>query len=245
MSRDNNRAKALLSKYKTLTKSQTDAEIANISLQFAADDISATLYELETGWFKCDLAPVNAKTFKISSSVLKTFEIPPHKTLMIEHQDRTKWLYFDASWWLVQTSTELEEIFNSLDKQTIIKGYSSYVETTSYINERAEELIPYESDDVSLLMQQEAIEINLSNDKLAVTQGIDMIADFDNAWLAGPGTDTIVFWSSKSGKIGIIADDMAQIIFIWQGKVDSPRQIKPVVQDALQASKKWDAFEIV
>ena len=116
---------------------------------------------------------------------------------------------------------------------------------TFFVNEAKESLELYETDDIARLMQQEHIEIKLSGEMLKPAQ-IKPVKGFNKVWYAGPNTDTIVMWSSKTNDLAIMSNELAQIIFKWQGrKIESPREIKPVVETAMQTPAKWKAFEIV
>jgi len=115
-----------------------------------------------------------------------------------------------------------------------------------FVNENRSivELIKYELeyDKVNMLMQQEGI--NIPSGKI-VKSDITKINEFDNVFLASENTDTLVYWSSKTKELFIMANEYSQLLFKYTEEVDSPAQIKSIIETALTPNKTWEIYEII
>ena len=115
-----------------------------------------------------------------------------------------------------------------------------------FVNESSnkKELIEYdvEPSKVSMLMQQEGIDINSGH---LVRVDIPKFNSYDQTFYAGEGSKTVVYYSTKLKRLALLSSEFSQLIFQFNKPVESIGEIKPIVDDALQPNKNWSAFEIM
>ena len=120
------------------------------------------------------------------------------------------------------------------------------IRPVKFINESKSKvtLIKYdvEASKVSMLMQQDGIKVTTGTLKRSDTQ---LFNKFDQAFLAGPDTETLVFYSKRTKQIGLMSNEFSQLIFMYEESVNSIPDIKPIINTVLTPNKLWSAYEIL
>lgn len=116
----------------------------------------------------------------------------------------------------------------------------------AFVNEskQQKELLHYDVDPskVSLLMQQEGIDINSGG--LKRVKDVELFNNFTHVFYAGKDTETLVFYNAKDFQIALMANEFSEMIFMYQPLVYNIQSIKPIINEILRPNKNWDVYEI-
>jgi len=123
-----------------------------------------------------------------------------------------------------------------------MKNLTQWVLESSKPKARKVEFVDYRSDEVGKLMQHENIEVNEGS--LIRSNEVQPINNMNQVFFAGPTTETLVYYSQDDKQMMMLANEFAEIAFIYEDEVSGIHKIKPIVNDAM-SSKKWTAHEIV